>query len=118
MDLLAVKRLVDKFNFNQTVRIHDLFDKYPQFKDKDTRIDIITYQFGEFVKFFKVYSKAYGYLSDEYKAEARLSLANLLIQLEMFCISEDLDIDTLRDEGYQHLLDKIEEVEAKGGKMI
>ena len=118
MDLLAVQRLVDKFNFNQTARIHKLFDKYPQFKDKDTRIDIITYQFGEFIKFYKVYSKAYGYLSDGYKAESRLCLANLLIQLEMLCISNNWDVDTLRDEGYQHLLDKIEEVEAKNGKMV
>ena len=118
MDLLKVQKLIDSFDFTQTVRIHELFGKYPQFKDKDTRIDIITYQFGEFVKFFKVYSKAYGYLSAGYKAEARLSLANLLIQLEMLCISNGLDINVLRDEGYEHLLDKIEEVEAKGGKMI
>lgn len=118
MNILAVQRLIDKIDFNQTVRIHELFDKYPQFKDKETRIDIITYQFGEFVKFYKVYSKAYGYLSAGYKAEARLSLANILIQLEMLCISDGLNIDTLRDEGYEHLLDKIEEVEAKSGKMI
>jgi hypothetical protein len=118
MDLLKVQKLIDSFDFTQTVRIYELFGIYPQFKDKETRIDIITYQFGEFVKFYKVYSKAYGYLSDGYKAEARLSLANILIQLEMLCISEGLDIDTLRDEGYEHLLDKIEEVEAKGGKMI
>lgn len=84
-------------------------------RSENTQVSI---QFGEFVKFYKVYSKAYGYLSDGYKAEARLSLANILIQLEMLCISEGLDIDTLRDEGYEHLLDKIEEVEAKGGKMI
>ena len=102
----------------QTVRILELFDKYPQLKNKDTRIDIMTYQFGEFTKFFKVYGKAYGHLSDAYTAEARLCLANLLIQVELFCISQGWDINVLRDEGYEHLLDKIKEVEAKGGKMI
>ena len=102
----------------QTVRILELFDKYPQFKDMNTRIDIMTYQFGEFVKYFKIYSKAYGYLSDGYTAEARLCLANLLIQIEMFCVTKGWDINVLRNEGYKHLLDKIEEVEAKGGEII
>lgn len=102
----------------QTVRILELFDKYPQFKDKDTRIDIMTCQFGEFVKFFKVYAKAYGYLSSAYEAEARLALSALLIHIELFCVSHGWDINVLRDEGYEHLLDKIEEVEAKGGEII
>ena len=102
----------------QTVRILDLFEKYPQFKDKDTRIDVMTYQFGEFTKFFKVYAKAYGYLSSAYTAEARLCLANLLIQIELFCVAHGWDINVLRNEGYEHLLDKIEEVETKGGKII
>ena len=102
----------------QTVRILDLFEKYPQLKDKDTRIDIMTYQFGEFVKFFKVYAKAYGHLSDTYTAEARLALSNLLIQIELFCVSQGWDINVLRNEGYEHLLDKIKEVEAKGGEII
>ena len=102
----------------QTVRILELFDKYPQLKDKNTRIDIMTYQFGEFTKYFKVYAKAYGHLSDAYTAEARLCLTNLLIQIELFCVSQGWDINVLRNEGYEHLLDKIKEVEAKGGKMI
>ena len=102
----------------QTVRILELFDKYPQLKDKNTRIDIMTYQFGEFTKYFKVYAKAYGHLSDAYTAEARLCLANLLIQIELFCISQGWDINVLRNEGYEHLLDKIEEVEAKKGDVI
>lgn len=102
----------------QTVRILELFDKYPQFKDIDTRIDVMTYEFGEFTKYFKVYAKAYGHLSDGYEAEARVCLAALLIQIDMFCVSHGWDIDVLRNEGYEHLHDKIEEVEAKGGKMI
>ena len=36
----------------------------------------------------------------------------------MFCVSNNWDINVLRSEGYEHLLDKIKEVEAKGGKMI
>lgn len=110
--------LIGKKVLLQTVRILELFDKYPQLKDKNTRIDIMTYQFGEFTKYFKVYAKAYGHLSDAYTAEARLCLANLLIQIELFCVSQGWDINVLRNEGYEHLLDKIEEVEAKGGKMI
>jgi len=102
----------------QTVRILELFDKYPQFKNMNTRIDIMTYQFGEFVKYFKIYAKAYGHLNDGYTAEARVCLASLLIQIEMFCIAKGWDINVLRNEGYEHLLDKIEEVEAKNGEMI
>ncbi|MGP8322433.1 MAG: hypothetical protein ACT6FG_00325 [Methanosarcinaceae archaeon] len=102
----------------QTCRILVLFKKYPQFEDINTRIDVMIYEFGEFTKYFKVYAKAYGHLSAGYKAEARVCLAALLIQIEMFCISNDWDINVLRNEGYEHLLDKIEEVEAKGGKMI
>jgi len=102
----------------QTVRILDLFEKYPQFKDIGARIDVMTYEFGEFTKYFKVYAKAYGHLSDGYTAEARVCLAAPLIQIEMFCVSKGWDINILRNEGYEHLLDKIEEVEAKGGKMI
>ena len=110
--------LIGKKVLLQTVRILDLFKKYPQFKNKDTRIDIMTYQLGEFVKFFKIYAKAYGYLSSAYEAEARLALSALLIQIELFCISQGWDINVLRNEGYEHLLDKIKEVEAKGGEMI
>ena len=110
--------LIGKKVLLQTVRILELFDKYPQFKNKETRIDIMTYQFGEFIKFFKVYAKAYGYLSRAYEAEARLALSALLIHIELFCVSHGWDINVLRNEGYEHLLDKIEEVEAKGGKMI
>lgn len=110
--------MIGKSVILQTVRILGLFKKYPQFKDKNTRIDIMFYQLGEFNKYFKVYAKAYGHLSDGYTAEARLCLANLLIQIEMFCVSKGWDINVLRNEGYEHLLDKIEEVEAKGGKMI
>uniref|UniRef100_A0A6M3X881 Uncharacterized protein n=1 Tax=viral metagenome TaxID=1070528 RepID=A0A6M3X881_9ZZZZ len=102
----------------QTLRIHQLFDKYPQLKDTNTRIDIMFYQLGEFEKYFKVYTKAYKILSDGYTAEARLSLANLLIQIDLFCVSKGWDIDMLRDEGYEHLLDKIAEVEVKGGEII
>lgn len=102
----------------QSVRILDLFDKYPQLRNKDTRIDIMTYQFGEFTKYFKVYAKAYRHLSSGYKAEARVCLSSLLIQIEMFCISNGWDINVLRNEGYEHLLDKIKEVEAKNGKFI
>ena len=82
MVLLLAKKLI-----HQTVRILELFEKYPQLRNKDTRIDIMTYQFGEFTKYFKVYSKAYKILSEGYTAEARLCLANLLIQIELFCVS-------------------------------
>lgn len=102
----------------QTVRVLELFDKYPQFKNKDVRIDLMVSQLGEFVKFFKIYAKAYGYLSSAYEAEARLSLSAVLIHIELFCVAHGWDINMLRNEGYEHLLDKIKEVEAKKGEMI
>jgi len=110
--------LVGKKMIMQTTRMLELFKKHPQFKDINTRIDVMTYEFGEFTKYFKVYAKAYGHLDDGYIAEATVCLAALLIQIEMFCVSKGWDVDTLRNEGYEHLIDKINEVEAKGGKMI
>ena len=45
MDLLAVQRLIDKiihkYDFTQTAKIYELFDRYPQFKNKETRIDVM-----------------------------------------------------------------------------
>lgn len=110
--------LADRKVILQTLRILALFEKYPQFENIDTRIDIMVAQLGGFTQYFKVYAKAYGHLSDGYEAEARMCLASLLIQTDMFCVSHGWDIDVLRNEGYCHLLDKIKEVEAKGGKMI
>jgi len=113
MVLLLGKKLI-----HQTVRILELFEKYPQFRNKDTRIDVMTYEFGEFTKYFKVYAKEYEVLSAGYIAETRICLAALLIQIELFCVSNGWDINTLRNEGYEHLIDKINEVEAKEGKII
>lgn len=113
MVVLAGTKLI-----NQTVRILDLFNKYPALKNKSVRISIMVYQLGEFNKFYSIYAKAYSKLSDAYKAESRLCMSNLLIQIELFCISNGWDVNVLRDEGYTHLVDKIKEVESKGGKII
>ena len=122
MDVLDVQHLIDriicKYDYTQTAKINDLCKEYPQFKDINTRIDIMIAQLGGFTQYFKVYAKAYGYLSKGYEAEARVCLAALLIQTEMFCVSKGWDINVLRNEGYEHLLGKIEEVEAKNGEMI
>lgn len=110
--------LVDRKIILQNIRILKLLEKHPQFKDINTRIDIMIYQLGEFTKYFKVYAKAYGHLNKGYESEARMCMASLLIQIDMFCVSKGWDIDRLRNEGYCHLLDKIKEVEAKNGEMI
>lgn len=113
-----IEKIIDQRDLTLTAKIHNLFEKYPQFKDMNTRIDIMHYELGEFTKYFKIYAKAYGHLSDGYTAEARMCLSALLVQIEMFCVSKGWDINILRVEGYEHLHDKIDEVEAKRGKMI
>ena len=122
MDLIKACNLIDKtideYDYTPIAKINKLLTEYPQFKDISTRIDVMTYEFGEFTKYFKIYAKAYGHLSDGYTAEARVCLAALLIQIEMFCVSYGWNMNELRAEGYEHLRDKIEEVKAKGGKMI
>lgn len=91
------------------------------FKNWETRLDIMTYQFGEACKFFKVYNKAYA--GDDgkvkgYELEGMLALANLTVQLELFCVSKNINFNELRDLGYEHLQVKAKEVHEKGGKMI
>jgi hypothetical protein len=104
-----------------TKRLKALLIRNGAFTDWETRLDIMTYELGEAVKFYKVYSKAYG--EDEnivngYEAEGMLALSNLTVQLEMFCIRKGIDFNELSDLGYEHLLLKMKEVHEKGGSMI
>lgn len=104
-----------------TKRIRSFLVRNSVFNDWKTRLDIMTYQLGEAVKFYKVYGKAYA--DDDgkakgYELEGMLALANLTVQLELFCASKNIDFNELRDLGYEHLQVKMKEVHENGGKLI
>ena len=104
-----------------TKRIKGFLIRNSVFTDWKTRLDIMTYQLGEAVKFYKVYGKAYA--DDDgkvkgYESEGMLALANLIVQFELFCVSKNINFNELRDLGYEHLQVKAKEVHEKGGKMI
>ena len=104
-----------------TKRLKGLITRNEVFKDWETRLDIMTYQFGEACKYFKVYNKAYSSQPDVakgYESEGKLALANFVVQLEMFCVVKGIDFNELRDLGYEHLQIKMKEVHEKGGKII
>ena len=112
---------INNIVIEHTKRIKTLIIRNEVFKDWETRLDIMTYQFGEACKFFKVYNKAYSSqpnVAKGYEAEGKLALANLIIQLEIFCVIKNINFDELRDLGYEHLKIKMQEVHEKGGKII
>lgn len=111
----------NKTVIEHTKRLKSLITRNEVFKDWETRLDIMTYQFGEACKFFRVYNKAYASqpnIAKGYETEGKLTLANFVVQLEMFCIVKGINFDELRDLGYEHLKVKMEEVHKKGGKII
>ena len=104
-----------------TKRIRSFLVQNSVFNDWETRLDIIVSQLGDAVKLFKVYPKAYADNDGKvkgYELEGMLALANLIVQLELFCASKNINFNELRDLGYEHLQVKAKEVHEKGGKMI
>ena len=97
-------------------------DENPNLYNTDMRLWILQQQLGGLSKYFKVYPTAYANNKEIVKAykegEAKICMTNILIQLDLFCTSVGWNVDNLRYEGYQHLIDKIVEVKAKGGKII
>jgi len=105
----------------QSTRIRTLMDSFPNLRNIQTRINIISYQFGEFVKYMTIYAVAYEDIPEMkagYEAEAKICMMNMLLQIDLLCVSLGWDANRLRDEGFQHLEDKIIEVNKKGGKII
>ena len=104
-----------------TKRIKSFLIRNSVFTDWETRLDIMVSQLGDAVKLFKMYPKAYADNDGKvrgYELEGMLALANLTVQLELFCISKNINFNELRDLGYEHLQVKAKEVHEKGGKMI
>ena len=113
--------VINNVVIDHSKRIRGFLIKNEVFKDWETRIDIMTYQFGEACKFFKVYNKAYSSqpnIAKGYETEGKLALANFVVQLEIFCATKGINFDELRDLGYEHLKIKMQEVHDKGGKII
>lgn len=120
-DLNGLPKLETKFIFHYS-NVLDLMNENPNLYNTDMRLWILQQQFGGLSKYFKVYPTAYANNEEIVKAykegEARICMMNILIQLDLFCLSVGWDVDKLRYEGYQHLVDKIIEVKAKDGNII
>ena len=120
-DLNNLSKLETKFILHE-LNVLDLMDENPNLYNTDMRLWILQQQLGGLSKYFKVYPTAYANNKEIVKAykegEAKICMTNILIQLDLFCTSVGWNVDNLRYEGYQHLIDKIVEVKAKEGKII
>lgn len=119
-DLNNLPKLVTEF-IPHVCNVTDLMDENPNLYNTDMRLWILWQQSGGMSKYFKVYPTAYANnknIIDGYLSEARICMMNMLIQIDLFCIANKWDVDKLRYEGYQHLVDKITEVKANGGNII
>ena len=102
--------------------VYRLMEENKNLYNTDMRMWILFQQAGCLSKYFKVYPAAYkdnetlvkGYRD----GEARICMMNILIQIDLLCEALGWNVDRLRYEGYQHLVDKIAEVKAKGGEIV
>ena len=109
-------------NGNRTVEITKSLKKIRRLeppKDQQqlvTRAAIMGYELGDLQQFavYNARSNMDPHVLWSYQENAKLALADLLIQARMVCMDMSWDFDTIQELGLQHLQERMSEIQQDG----
>jgi hypothetical protein len=77
------------------------------------RLNIIGYELGDLMKDI-AYMHRFPKETDAHRANAKLSLADLIVQISLLCDELGFNEDELKELGWKHLEEKYKEFEQRG----
>jgi NTP pyrophosphatase (non-canonical NTP hydrolase) len=77
------------------------------------RLSVITYELGDLHKDI-VFMHRFPKEKEAHKANAKLSLADMLVQIFLLCDELGFDVEELIELGWKHLEEKYKEYERRG----